>query len=186
MKRMKANKAILMILCTALLCFSKSGVVLADENKTIDELEPLLYEKLEFKKNTDYLHDVKKTEMKNTIPIKQFDIFFDGRKKLPNRNDSSFLFQSDERGENSTVAARSLELKLFTSGDQETKTQRNSAFKQHQEQQGSSNGGLLTFVFLSIIAIGIIILFAVFLPKLASASNGAPKKKKDLREGELN
>lgn len=184
MKRMKANKVILVILCSVLLCSIKSGVVLADENKTIDELEPLLYEKLEFKKNTDYLHDAKKTEMKNTIPIKQFDIYFDGRKKLPNRTDSSFLFQSDERGEKSTVAARSLELKLFNSGDQEIKTKGSTS--PGQEQLGSSNGNLLTLVFLLIIAIGIIILFAVFLPKLAKASNGAPKKKKDLREGELN
>lgn len=182
MKRMKAKKVILVVLCTALLCFPKSGVVLADENKTIDELEPLLYEKLEFKKNTDYLHDVKKTEMKNTIPIKQFDIYFDGRRKLPNRNDSSFLFLSDERGENSTVAARSLELKLFTSGEKETNTKGN--FSQ-QQQEGSSNGNLLTLVFLLIIASGIIILFVVFLPKLAQTSNGTPKKKKGIREGEL-
>lgn len=180
---MKSNKVILVILCTVLLCSLKSGVVLAEENKTIDELEPLLYEKLEFKKNTDYLHDVKKTEMKNTIPLKQFDIYFDGRKKLPNRNDSSFLFQSDARGENSTVAARSLELKLFNSGEKETNRQVN--FSQ-QQQEGNSNSNLLTLVFLLIIASGIIILFAVFLPKLAKASTGTPKKEKDLREGELN
>ena len=179
---MKASKVILGIFFIALLCSLPNGLVLAEENKTIDELEPLLYEKLEFKKNTDYLHDTKKTEMKNTIPVKQFDIYFDGRKKLPNRGDTSFLFQSDLRGENSTVAARSLELKLFTANDKVTKPQEIT----FPQQEGSSNGKLLTLVFLLIIAIGIIVLFAVFLPKLAQASNGAPKKKTDLREGELN
>ncbi|QEY20578.1 type VII secretion protein EssA [Psychrobacillus sp. FSL K6-2843] len=181
MKPMKANKIILIIFCAALLCFFKSGEVLADENKTIDELEPLLYEKLEFKKNTDYLHDVKKTEMKNTIPVKQFNIYFDGRNKLPDRNDSSFLFQHAERGENSTVAARSVELKLFTSGDKETKVQTNTSF---QEEESSSNN-LLIFIFLSIIVIGIIILFTVFLPKLAQPANGVSRRKdqKPLGEG---
>ena len=73
------------------------------------------------------------------------DIYFDGRKKLPNRGDTSYLFQTAERGEKSTVTAKSSELKLFSEKDialadvPETKV----------EEESSSNTGR-TIIFIAI------------------------------------
>ena len=84
------------VLFVLIIWFSAVQFVSAEEQ--VKDLEPLIYEKLKFKKNTNYLHDEKKTEMKNTIPEKQFNIYFDGRKQLPNRGDTSFYFKPLSEG----------------------------------------------------------------------------------------
>lgn len=148
-------------------------VVFAEEPKKVEDLDPVIYEKLEFKKNTDYLHDKKKTEMKNTIPKKQIDIFFDGRKKLPNRGDISYLFQTAERGVKSTVTAKSSELKLFSAVD----TKKAELSVSQMEEEKSSTNRIRTIIFFGIVGIGIIALFTILLPRLVNAndSNIAPK-----------
>ncbi|WP_342601103.1 type VII secretion EssA family protein [Psychrobacillus sp. FSL H8-0483] len=147
-------------------------VVFAEEPKKVEDLDPVIYEKLEFKKNTDYLHDKKKTEMKNTIPKKQVDIYFDGRKKLPNRGDTSYLFQTAERGEKSTVTAKSSELKLFSEKDITLADESVSKI----EEKSSSNS-VRTIIFLGVIGIGILTLFVIFLPRLVSTSESTEPAK---------
>ncbi|WP_093059439.1 type VII secretion protein EssA [Psychrobacillus sp. OK028] len=142
-----------------------SLVVFAEEPKKAEDLEPVIYEKLKFKKNTDYLHDNQKTEMKNTIPKKQFDIYFDGRKKLPNRADTSYLFQTAERGEKSTVTAKSSELQLFS--EKEIALANETESKIEEESSGNN---LRPILFLGLIAIGMLTLFVIFLPKLVNSS----------------
>lgn len=164
MKRMKVKP----LLFLAILLFTFIGnslLVLAEEPKKAEELEPVIYEKLEFKKKTEYLHDKQKTEMKNTIPKKQVDIYFDGRKKLPNRADTSYLFQTDERGEKSTVTAKSSELKLFS--NKETTLSNEPSLIVEDEISGNS---FRTILFFSLIGIGILSLFVIFLPKLANVA----------------
>lgn len=149
-----------------------SAVPFVYAEEQFKDLEPVIYEKLKFKKNTDYLHDGKKTEMKNTIPEKQFNIYFDGRKQLPNRGDISFLFQTAERGEISTVAAKSSELKLFLNegiGDKE--------FSASPIDKGKSADNITrTMILLAIIAIGIAVLFIVFIPRLVNTPDTSIKK----------
>lgn len=154
------------VLFVLIIWFSAVQFVSAEEQ--VKDLEPLIYEKLKFKKNTDYLHDEKKTEMKNTIPEKQFNIYFDGRKQLPNRGDTSFLFQTAERGEISTVAAKSSELKLFSNegiGDKQFSASPIDVGK-------SADNQIRTMILLAIIAIGIAVLFIVFIPKLVQTPDG--------------
>ncbi|MFJ7825342.1 type VII secretion protein EssA [Psychrobacillus sp. NPDC096623] len=158
-------KSRLFLLVLLLTLVGNCLVVFADEPKKVEEIEPVIYEKLEFKKNTDYLHDKQKTEMKNTIPKKQFDIYFDGRKKLPNRADTSYLFQTAERGEKSTVTAKSSELKLFSNKE---KTQADETVSKIEEE--SSGNNLRPILFLGLIGIGILTLFVIFLPKLVNSS----------------
>lgn len=145
-----------------------SAVPFVNAEEQVKDLEPVIYEKLKFKKNTDYLHDGKKTEMKNTIPEKQFNIYFDGRKQLPNRADTSFLFQTAKRGEISTIAAKSSELKLFMNegiGEKE--------FSSSPIDNGkTADNKARTMILLAIIAIGIAVLFIVFIPKLVHTPDG--------------
>lgn len=164
MKRMKV-KSHLLFPIFLLILVGNSLVVFAEEPKKAEDLDPVIYEKLEFKKNTDYLHDKKKTEMKNTIPEKQIDIYFDGRKKLPNRGDTSYLFQTAERGEKSTVTAKSSELKLFS---EKGNTQADVLVSQIGEE--SSSNSVRTIIFFVLIGIGILTLFVIFLPRLVSTS----------------
>lgn len=166
MKRMRAKYQFILPLLV-LMFIGTSFIVVAEEPKEAKDLDPLIYEKLEFKKNTDYLHDKQKTEMKNTIPEKQFDIYFDGRNKLPNRGDTSFLFQTAERGEKSTVTAKSSELKLFSSSD--TKKLELSAAEMKEEK--SSNNSVRTILFFGIIALGVLMLFVILLPRLVNAND---------------
>lgn len=147
-------------------------VIYAEEPKKVDDLEPVIYEKLEFKKNTDYLHDKQKTEMKNTIPKKQFDIYFDGRNKLPNRADTSYLFQTAERGEKSTVTAKSSELQLFSEKEM---VQSNETIPKIEEKSSSNNRR--TILFFALIGVGIITLFVILLPKLVGASETSEPSK---------
>ena len=146
-------------------------IAFAEEPKKAEELDPVIYERLEFKKNTDYLHDQKKTEMKNTIPVKQFDIYFDGRNKLPNRGDTSFLFQTAERGEKSTVLAKSSDLKLFSDKDVAT----NVPISKIDEETSNSNGRALIFIVL--IGMGLLAVFVIFLPRLVSTSESTQPAK---------
>ncbi|SER67508.1 type VII secretion protein EssA [Psychrobacillus sp. OK032] len=169
---MKTNRMMLLVLLAIIFLFVDTQVVLAAEDKTIDELEPVIYEKLKFKKNTDYLHDEKKTEIKNTIPEKQFNIYFDGRKKLPNRSDTSFLFQTSIRGEKSTVAAKSSELNLFMDKSKGEKQLPDSQFNSYETASNNTR----TMIFLAIIVIGLIALFIVVLPKLVQPSETSINK----------
>ncbi|WP_342514984.1 type VII secretion EssA family protein [Sporosarcina sp. FSL K6-1522] len=136
----------------------------ADSDDSIHDLEPLLYDKLKFKQNTDYLHDNKKVEMKNTIPVKQFDINFDGSKQLPERGDTSYLFQEAERGKKGTVAVRSSEIGLFTI---EHKGRKEEAVRKPQDEQLAGTN-VRTMVFVGLIAVGILFLFVFLLPKLVN------------------
>ena len=139
-------------------------------NTEID-LEPLTYDKLEFKQNTNYLHDEGKIEMKNTIPVEQFDINFDGSKQLPKRDNTSYLFQTAERGVKSTVAAKTSELGLFTEEDQAEKL--DVAVQMNNEAPATNH--IRTLIFIGIIGVGIIFLFTFLLPKLVN-EQGADRR----------
>lgn len=171
MKRMKVKLRFLFPILFLILV-GTSTVVFAEEPKKVEDLDPVIYEKLEFKKNTDYLHDKKKTEMKNTIPQKQVDIYFDGRKKLPNRGDTSYLFQTIERGEKSTVTAKSSELKLFSEKDI---TLADVPVSKMEEE--SSSNSVRTILFFGLIGIGILTLFVIFLPRLVGTSESTEPAK---------
>ncbi|QTD39746.1 type VII secretion EssA family protein [Sporosarcina sp. Te-1] len=172
---MKLTRLVVMVslLCSVTFLTEKSGSATAEDS--IEELEPVLYEKLKFNKNTDYLHDAGKIEMKNTLPEKQFNLHFDGSRRLPIRGDSSYLFRSDVRSERSTVAARSEEIGLFT----KTATRKNEATVSSYipvEQQTDSNGRTLLFILL--IVIGTVVLFTVFIPKTIQESPVRERKRR--------
>ncbi|GGA19261.1 type VII secretion EssA family protein [Psychrobacillus lasiicapitis] len=169
---MKTKVLLLLVLLAFAVLFVDLQVVLAEEGKTIEELEPVIYEKLKFKKNTDYLHDGKKTEMKNTIPDKQFNIYFDGRRQLPNRSDTTFLFQTSARGEKSTVAAKSSELNLFMAESKNDMQLPDS----YMDDRETATNKTRTLIFLAIIAIGLLALFIVVLPKLVQPSGTSINK----------
>ena len=163
----KSTCLLLIILIIAWTAGHSTVQAAPDDEPNLD-LEPLRYEKLKFKKNTDYLHDSKKIEMKNTIPVKQFDIYFDGRKQLPKRSNGSYLFRTGERGEKSTVAAKTSELGLFTSAEKSGK--KITAVKIIEENTATNMPR--TLILLAIIVVGLIALFTIFLPKLVNPSEG--------------
>lgn len=155
-----------------LLIVWSTAVQFVHAEEQVKDLEPVIYEKLKFKKNTDYLHDEKKTEMKNTIPEKQFNIYFDGRKQLPNRSDTSSLFHTAKRGEISTVAVRSSELKLFS---KEGKGEKELSASPLDEDKTADNR-IRTMILIAIIAVGVLVLFMVFIPKLVQTPDTSKKK----------
>lgn len=163
----KSTWLLLVILLIAWTAGHSTVQAAPDDEPNLD-LEPVVYEKLKFKKNTDYLHDSKKVEMRNTIPVKQFDIYFDGRRQLPKRSNGSYLFQTKERGEKSTVAAKTAELGLFTSAEKSGK--KTNAVKIVEENTATNKPR--TLILLAIIVAGLVTLFTFFLPKLVNTSEG--------------
>jgi hypothetical protein len=161
---MKA-KFILVLLSLSVFGGNAGVVASAEAPKEIEELEPLDYQELEFKENTDYLHDKQKVEMKNTLPEKQFDIDFDGGKQLPNVGDTSFLFEDGERGGKSTVAAMASEMGLFNEEVKvrETNVVETSAMNNAQASESSFGR---TVIFVGLIIVGLIMLFVFILPRL--------------------
>jgi len=167
----KSTWLLLIILIIAWTAGNSTVQAAPDDEPNLD-LEPVSYEKLKFKKNTDYLHDSKKVEMKNTIPVKQFDIYFDGRRQLPKRSNGSYLFQTKERGEKSTVAAKTTELGLFTNAEKSGK--KIAAVKIIEENTATNTPR--TLILLAIIVAGLVTLFTIFLPKLVNTSEGDKQK----------
>ncbi len=169
---MRTNK-ILILLSILLTSFFIGGVAaVAETEGSSVKLAPLEYEKLKFEKNTDYLHDDQKTEMKNTFPTKQFDIYFDGRMQLPDRDDTSFLFQTSARGEKNTVEVKTSELQLFSI---ERKKENVSTPVPIVEEESSGNMTLM-LILTGVLALTIILLFTLFLPKLVNTSEVSRRK----------
>ncbi|KAA0955569.1 type VII secretion protein EssA [Sporosarcina sp. ANT_H38] len=164
------TKSTCLLLVVLVIAWIAGGIAVqaaVDDEPNLD-LEPLSYEKLKFKKNTDYLHDSKKVEMKNTIPVKQFDIYFDGRKQLPKRSNGSYLFQTAARGEKSTVAAKTSELGLFTNAATSSK----EITADNIVEENTAPNMSRTLILLAIIVAGLVTLFTIFLPKLVNTSEG--------------
>lgn len=169
---MKLKKMIVVLVMSMLVWKAAPLVGLVDSNDTINDLEPVIYDKLKFKKNTDYLHDDGKIEMKNTITNRQFDIKFDGSRKLPEKGDTSYLFQDVVRGGKSTVAAKALDIGLFTKGEPGIQEKPIT-----QIPDGSPNGNSLrTLVFLGLIILSLVVIFVFFVPKLVQISSNDEKK----------
>ncbi len=177
MRHMK-HKGKWILLLTFFLWISGMFVVLAEEETSSSVLDPLIYESLKFKKNTDYLHDGKKLELKNTLPQKQFNIYFDGRKQLPVRDDTSFLFQTSNRGEKSTVSARSQELKLFSVESYSTSLKTTQAPIQ---DGASSKLPMIIIGLLLITGIGSLLIF--ILPRLKNEEAAKPLQTKSIGNG---
>jgi len=132
----------------------------AEEDNASSDLTPLIYESLKFKKNTDYLHDDKKLELKNTLPQKQFDIYFDGRQQLPNRDNPSYLFQTSVRGEKSTVSAKSKELQLFS------EEKASSVIKTDDRIEVGTASKLPMIIIITLLILSISTLFFFIIPRL--------------------
>ncbi|MFS0576296.1 type VII secretion EssA family protein [Sporosarcina sp. 179-K 3D1 HS] len=171
MKR-KRMRIVLLLAALGWFIFPKPGLTNSDE--TIKDLEPVLYNKLQFKKNTDYLHDAGKIEMKNTIPVKQFNVQFDGTRKLPARGDTTSLFREAGRSERSTVAAKSKEIGLFT---KEVPIRNGIDGHPNTFQERSADHSGRTIIFVLLIVIGVVVLFTVFIPKIIQASPAEERKR---------
>ncbi|WP_301107136.1 type VII secretion EssA family protein [Sporosarcina sp.] len=169
---MKVKTMIVVIVMSMLMWQAAPLVGLVDSNDTINDLEPVIYEKLKFKKNTDYLHDDGKIEMKNTITNRQFEIQFDGSRKLPEKGDTSYLFQEVVRGGKSTVAAKSLEIGLFTKGKSGLQEK---PITQIPDSSPNRNN-LRTLIFLGLITLSLVIMFIFFVPKLVQVSSNDERK----------
>ena len=171
-RHMKHKKFFLSFILLMSVGFSFGKNIHADTGDPIGDLEPVQYEKLKFKQNTDYLHDEQKTEMKNTIPVKQFDINFDGSKQLPKKDDTSFVFHETERGKKSTVAAKTIEIGLFTKANNNEKAK----VPIQANSQLTTGNTTRTMVFIVMIALGMIFLFTILLPRLMNQPGAVNSK----------
>ncbi len=160
--RVGRKKNGLLFILVVMLSMFIGNQVHADNDDPIGDLEPVIYEKPKFKQNTDYLHDEQKAEMKNTIPVKQFDINFDGSKQLPQKGDTSFVFHKAERGTRSTVAVKTLEIGLFT----KEKADEKAKIPIKTKSQQTTGNTTRTMIFIGVIALGMVFMFTVLLPKL--------------------
>ena len=173
-RAMKA-KFILLLLSLCVVGGSAGAIASAEGPKDIKEFEPLNYQELEFKGNTDYLHDKQKVEMKNTLPEKQFDIDFDGSKQLPDHSDTLFLFEEAERGKKSTVTVMASEMGLFKADAKDSGTNFIGASSVNDEPTPGTPIGR-TVIYMGLIIAGLLVLFGFLLPRFIHQP--VPQKRK--------
>ena len=105
--------------------------------------------------------------MKNTIPVNNLTLTLMAVRSFRRGRDISYLFQKAERGQKSTVAAKSAEIGLFTTDNPDRKVE---TVKNIQDEQPKSTN-IRTMIFIGLIGVGIIFLFTVLLPKLVNEPN---------------
>jgi type VII secretion protein EssA len=156
---MKAKVALLLIsICVLIALLPLNGIVTMAESD-IESLEPNSYEKKDFKENTDFLRENNLNERRESVPEEQKLITF---KKLEKKEEEDFvgtLFMTGEK-KSTTIQATSQELKLFTQED-------NSRYQTAVASDSSSKTNSITILLYGFLAIALILLLAIILPRMA-------------------
>lgn len=138
-----------------------------------DSLEPLEYKSLPFRKKTEYLHDSRKVEMKNTLTEAQVNLNFSEPVRFKPPIEVSDLFLEPGRPETGTAAAKAAELGLFTESQETAAGQSGKTVDIPDEPTGDHR--IRTYIFIGFIGAAIFGLFGLMIPALLkSGSKGAP------------
>lgn len=159
MKLMKAKVALLLIsICVLIALLPLNGLVTMAESD-IESLEPNSYEKKDFKENTDFLRENNLNERRESVPEEQKLITFKKREKKEEEDFVGTLFMTGEK-KSTTIQATSQELKLFTQED-------NSRYQTAVASDSSSKTNSITILLYGFLAIALILMLAIILPRMA-------------------
>ncbi|NMH73171.1 type VII secretion protein EssA [Bacillus sp. RO2] len=156
---MKAKVALLLIsICVLTALLPLNGIVTMAESD-IESLEPNSYEKKDFKENTDFLRENNLNERRESVPEEQKLLTFKKRKKKEEEDFVGTLFMTGEK-KSTTIQATSQEWKLFTQED-------NSRYQTAVASDSSSKTNSITILLYGFLAIALILMLAIILPRMA-------------------
>ncbi|WP_187441932.1 type VII secretion protein EssA [Sutcliffiella horikoshii] len=156
---MKAKVALLLLtVCVLLVLLPISGTVSMAESD-IESLEPNSYEKKDFKENTDFLRENNLNERRESVPEEQKLLTFEKRENKAEEDFVGTLFMTGEK-KSTTIQATSQELKLFTKED-------NSRYQTAVASESSSKTNSVTILLYGFLAIALILLLVIILPRMA-------------------
>ncbi|ART76068.1 type VII secretion protein EssA [Sutcliffiella horikoshii] len=159
MKRMKAKIALLLIAVSALMSLLPLNGTVTMADSDIESLEPNSYEKKDFKENTNFLRENNLNERRESVPEEQKLLTFKEREKKAEENFVGTLFMTGEK-KSTTIQVTSQELKLFTEQD-------NSRYQAVVATDSSSKTSSITILLYGFLAIALILLLAIILPRMA-------------------
>lgn len=147
-----------------------------------DSLDPLEYKSLPFRKKTEYLHDSRKVEMKNTLTEAQVNLDFSEPVRFKSSIEVSDLFLEPGRPETGTAAAKAAELGLFTKSAETAAGQSGKTADIPDEPTGDHR--IRTYIFIGFIGAAIFGLFGLMIPAMLKSSKEAPtvSRKKETEE----
>ncbi|MFC7363866.1 MULTISPECIES: type VII secretion EssA family protein [Bhargavaea] len=150
-----------------------------------DSLEPLEYKSLPFRKKTEYLHDSRQVEMKNTLTEERVNLDFSEPVRFRSPIEVDDLFLEAGRPETGTAAAKAEELGLFTAPAEKSQAQASQPAEVPDEAADSSS--IRTYVFISLIGAAMLGLFGLMVPALLkSGTKGTPTvRRKEETEGKI-
>ncbi|OAS83037.1 MULTISPECIES: type VII secretion protein EssA [Metabacillus] len=158
-KQVSLVSLILLIMTTFQLLLA--GVVHADTTE-IDELVPNDYQKNQFKKNNELLHDDSLSDQRLNIPEELKGLNFQREKISQEDIIKSTLFLS-ESSDNNTIKAKALEMELFTEAD-------SSMINSMEEDTPSSSNLSLTILIWAMVGICSLLLIVVLVVWSKSAN----------------
>ncbi|TYS61335.1 type VII secretion protein EssA [Sutcliffiella horikoshii] len=159
MKRMKAKIALLLIAVSALMSLQSLNGTVTMADSDIESLEPNSYEKKDFKENTNFLRENNLNERRESVPEEQKLLTFKEREKKAEQDFIGTLFMTGEK-KSTTIQATTKELKLFTEQD-------NSRYQAVVATDSSSKTNSITILLFGFLAIALILLLAIILPRMA-------------------
>ncbi|PLR96526.1 type VII secretion protein EssA [Bacillus sp. T33-2] len=157
---MKCNAKGILFLIAAFLIVYKSDPAMAEPN--IDQLTPNTYEKKEFNKNTDFLHEKSLSERRQSIPEEQKGLTFIKPSSDPMEKIQEQLFSQSTK-ENNTIRAKAQQMQLF-SGEEE----RQFITEEDTGTTAEKESGL-SLLYIVLLVAGILVVFAFLIPKMAQS-----------------
>lgn len=159
MKHMKAKFALFFIALCVLIAFLPLNGTVISADSDIESLEPNSYEKKDFKENTNFLRENNLNERRESVPEEQKLLTFKELEKKAEEDFLGTLFMTGEK-KSTTIQATSQELKLFTEED-------NSRYQAVVPTDSSSKTNSITILLYGFLAIALILLLAIILPRMA-------------------
>ncbi|KZE38550.1 hypothetical protein AV656_06485 [Bhargavaea cecembensis] len=134
------------------------------EDDPADSLESLEYKSLPFRKKTEYLHDSRKVEMKNTLTESRINLDFSEPVRFRSPIEVEDLFLEAGRPETGTAAAKAKELGLFSSPAEKSPARPSQSVEVPDGSADSSS--IRTYIFISLIGAAMLGLFGLMIPAL--------------------
>lgn len=158
MKHMKAKVVLFLLALSVLIALLPLNGTVTTADSDIESLEPNSYEKEDFKENTNFLRENNLNERKESIPEEQKLLTFKKREKKAEEDFIGTLFMTGEK-KSTTIQVTSQELKLFTEED-------NSRYQAMAASENSSKTNSITILLYGFLAIALILLLAIILPRM--------------------
>lgn len=163
MKFMKLRITFLLAIVTIFGSLLTLNDTVKHADSDIESLKPNSYQKRDFRENTNFLRENNLNERRESVPEEQKLLTFKQREKKAEEDFIGSLFTTDEE-KSTTIQATSAEFKLFTQQD-------TSRYQAVVAAESSSKTNSIIILLYGFLAIAVILLLALILPRMAKGKS---------------